>query len=96
MLTTHGLRLSISVLCGALVIATAPVHVERDHQGPPQTAGAPAGPGQAPGQGRGRGLEPIQDYPADPNEVIQALHGFKVEVVAKADRPNAGLVDQHH
>ena len=62
----------------------------RDHQGPPPTAGAPVGPGQAPGQGRGRGLEPIQDYPADPNEVIQALHGFKVEVVAKADRPNQG------
>ena len=50
--------------------------------------GRPAG--QAPGQGRGRGLEPIQDYPADPNEVIQALHGFKVEIVAKADRPKQG------
>ena len=52
-----------------------------------------AGPGRwrrRSGAGPGRGLEPIQDYPADPNEVIQALNGFKVEVVAKADRPTQG------
>ena len=32
----------------------------------------------------------MQDYPADPNEVIQAIPGFKVEIVAKADRPTQG------
>ena len=47
-------------------------------------------PGQTPGQGRGRGFELIQDYPADPNDVIQALNGFKVEIVARADRPTQG------
>jgi hypothetical protein len=44
----------------------------------------------APGQGRGRAAEPIQEYPADPNEVVQALPGFRVEIVAKADRPTQG------
>ena len=37
-----------------------------------------------------RSQEPIQEYPADPNEVVQALNGFKVEIVAKADRPTQG------
>ena len=32
----------------------------------------------------------MPDYPANPNDVIQALNGFKVEVVAKADRPKQG------
>jgi hypothetical protein len=57
---------------------------------PPQgRGGGPAGqPGQ--GGGRGRGAAPIQPYPADPNTVIQALHGFRVEIVATADRPTQG------
>ena len=65
--------------------ATVPVAV----QGPPPVAPpATAGPGQGPG--RGRANEPIQEYPADPNEVLHALPGFRVEIVAKADRPTQG------
>ena len=58
--------------------------------GGPGRQGAPGGgAGQQP-QGRGRGFGPIQEYPADPNDVIQALNGFRVEVVAKADRVKQG------
>jgi hypothetical protein len=32
----------------------------------------------------------IQEYPDDPNTVIQAMNGFKVEIVAKADRVKQG------
>jgi hypothetical protein len=54
--------------------------------------GAAGGPGAGAGQGQGRGraFALIQEYPADPNQVIQALHGFKVEIVAKADRVKQG------
>lgn len=52
--------------------------------------GRQAGPGAGGGQGRGRGFSLIHEYPDDPNEVIQALSGFRVEVVAKADRPTQG------
>ena len=45
---------------------------------------------QAPARAAAAAFEPIQEYPADPNEVIQALNGFKVEIVAKADRPTQG------
>jgi hypothetical protein len=37
-----------------------------------------------------RAVQPIQEYPADPNEVVQALPGFRVEIVAKADREKQG------
>ena len=43
-----------------------------------------------PGQGRGRGFDPMPEFPANPNDVIQALNGFKVEIVAKADRIKQG------
>jgi glucose/arabinose dehydrogenase len=97
------LRISGCALFGAMFLSAVPAFVQ---QGPPAPAGPQtdqtpaqgaargggAGPaaGQAPGGGRGRGLDLIQDYPADPNEVIQALHGFTVEIVAKADRPKQG------
>ena len=88
---------------GALVMAVWSTPV--DSQGTaPAPAGAPV-PGQAPGGvgpggpggpgapggqgGRGRGGV-IQEYPADPNDVVQAINGFRVEVVAKADRPTQG------
>ncbi len=98
-------HVAISVAALALLMAGAvPVFVQQAPPPPPAQGGAQAGQpapprgagaGQAgapqgPGQGRGRGLELIQDYPADPNEVIQALNGFKVEIVAKADRPTQG------
>ena len=72
--------------------AAGPQTGQTPSPGPPDGRGAGAGPGaaQGPGQGRGRGFEAIQEYPADPNQVIQALHGFKVEIVAKADRPAQG------
>src|SRR5690606_6866972 len=42
-------------------------------------------------QGRGgRGFSLVQEYPDDPNTVIQALSGFRVEIVATADRPTQG------
>ena len=53
-------------------------------------AAAPTAQPQQPSQGRGRVFDPIPEYPADPNEVIQALNGFKVEIVARADRPKQG------
>lgn len=73
------------VLCAAIVLAVAvPVSVQ---QAPPAQTAPPA---QGQGPGRGRAAEPIQEYPADPNDVLQALPGFKVEIVAKADRPTQG------
>src|SRR5688572_6090871 len=57
---------------------------------PGRGGAGPQGAGQGPGQGRGRVFDPIPEYPANPNEVIQALHGFKVEIVAKADRAKQG------
>ena len=74
---------------GVLLMALAePAFV----QAPAGAGGAPPGQPASPGAGRGRGLalDVSQDYPADPNTVIQAQHGFKVEVVAKADRPTQG------
>ncbi len=53
----------------------------------PPTAGAAAAGG---GRGGGRGAVGSQEYPADPNEIIQTLPGFKVEIVAKAFRPIQG------
>jgi hypothetical protein len=38
----------------------------------------------------GRGGVGATDYPADPNEVIQLLPGFKAEIVARANRPVQG------
>lgn len=64
-----------------LFSAAAPVAMPQ----PPSAAPPPVA-----GQGRGRAAEPIQEYPADPNEVVQALPGFRVEIVAKADRPTQG------
>lgn len=66
-------------LAGALLFSDVPVSVQQ-----PDQQGAPGG------RGRGRGFELIQEYPPDPNDVIQALNGFKVEIVAKADRPTQG------
>ena len=63
-------------------LGAVPSYVEGQAQ-PPATPAAP-------GQGRGRAAQPIQEYPADPNEVVQALPGFKVEIVARADRPTQG------
>jgi hypothetical protein len=57
-------------------------------QQPPPGRGAAGGDQQAPG--RGRSFDAIPDYPANPNDVIQALNGFKVEIVAKADRAKQG------
>lgn len=70
---------------GPLAVAPVP-------QAPPAASGpGPQGGGAGQGgRGGGRGPAPIQEYPADPNEVIQAINGFKVEIVAKADRPTQG------
>ena len=85
-------RFGFTILAAALLIASvAPVFVQQAPP-PPQTpppGGAGAGAGQGQG-GRGRGFDAIQEYPADPNEVIQAINGFKVEIVARADRPTQG------
>lgn len=102
-MTGSSVRVVLSSLAVAVVLGAAvPVAVatiggqtpaaDSGRQGGPGGgaggAGAPAGPG---GQGRGgRGFALIQEYPADPNEVVQALNGFKVEIVAKADRPSQG------
>ena len=89
-------RIRAAILAiGGTVLLTAPVFVEQAAQTPqaPPPAGRGAGPapgGQGPGQGRGRGFDLIQEYPENPNDVIQALNGFKVEIVAKADRPTQG------
>jgi hypothetical protein len=71
----------LALCCALLLSAAAPVAVQ---QAPPPTASPAAG------QGRGRAAQPIQEYPADPNDVVQALPGFRVEIVAKADRPTQG------
>jgi glucose/arabinose dehydrogenase len=101
MTQSKTLRIGACVLIGAVLLSAVPAFVQQGSPTPaaPQTQ-APAdgaargGPGQAagqaPGGGRGRGLEAVQEYPADPNEVIQALNGFKVEIVAKADRLKQG------
>ena len=69
--------------------APAPAQTPATTQGP-AGRGTGAGPGQGQGLGGGRAFQPIQEYPPDPNTVIQALHGFKVEIVAKADRATQG------
>ena len=84
MLTARG---RIQAACGGLAVASllagGAVIARPTAQGAPGAAGAP-------GQGRGRGFTLIQEYPADPNDVVQALSGFKVEIVAKADRVKQG------
>ena len=70
-----------------MVVATAPFTSTR----PSSRRNRRRAPARARRPVRAAGAaEPIQEYPADPNEVIQALHGFKVEIVAKADRPTQG------
>jgi hypothetical protein len=84
----------LAILAALMVCAVVPVFVEPgDRQNPNPTAspqGAGQAPAQGPGMGRGRVFDPIPEYPADPNQVIQALNGFKVEIVAKADRVKQG------
>ena len=87
----RGVRASACAVAGACLLwAAVPVLVQsRVAQTPPPTADPTAGQ-QGRGQGRGRGAEPVQPYPADANEVVQALPGFRVEIVAKADRVKQG------
>jgi hypothetical protein len=96
--TSHLIQLAA---CAAMVLGAAAPALVQQAGAPalPQTPattqdpagrGSGAGPGAGQGPGRGRAFQPIQEYPADPNAVIQALHGFKVEIVAKADRPTQG------
>ena len=91
----------VMLLCAAVPVAVqplgrlgaAPSLVEGQQAPPPPAQATPpatATPPAGPGQGRGRAAEPIQEYPADPNEVVQALPGFRAEIVAKADRPTQG------
>ena len=82
----------LSATLFALLLSAAPVFVQPAGQQSPPVAAPAAGQPQAPapGAGRGRVFDPMPDYPANPNDVIQALNGFKVEVVAKADRPKQG------
>ena len=105
MLQTRRSLLALAMaLTGVLGGAAVPVFVAPSPQTPPGAPAAqpPQPPAQEPGrggagtqgagggQGRGRVFDPIPDYPANPNEVIQALNGFKVEIVAKADRVRQG------
>ena len=92
-------RLWLLVTLAALVVgSTVPVSVLPARQQPPAQNPQPPGQGpaqppaapQGPGPGRGRIFDPITEYPANPNDVIQALNGFKVEIVAKADRAKQG------
>jgi hypothetical protein len=101
---TNERRFTVAALAFAAVLAaaTVPVFVQQPAAAPPppaaqppatdpgRGAAPPPGAGQGPGTGRGRVFDPIPEYPANPNDVIQALHGFKVEVVAKADRVKQG------
>ncbi len=84
--TLHGM---VCGLLGAVLVWSAvsagPQTVQPPAAGAARGGGPGAGGGQA-GGGRGRGLEALQEYPPDPNDVIQALNGFRVEIVAKADR----------
>ena len=64
--------------------------------GPPRPRCSRPGAAPGPGQGRGRGFEAIQEYPADPNEVIQALQRLQGRDRREGRPPDAGLVDQHH
>lgn len=80
-------------LAGLLSGVWLPWDEVRASAAPPQVqapAGRQGGAPPATAQGRGRNFSLIQEYPADPNDVIQALHGFKVEIVAKADRVKQG------
>ena len=90
-------RAALAGIAAAIALAGSVPVLVQDTQppaaAPPQTAPpAPGGAqqGQGPAGGRGRVFEAIQDYPEDPNTVIQALNGFKVEIVAKADRVKQG------
>jgi hypothetical protein len=88
---TRPSRLAATALATAVLLAVASSLIIG--QQAPAGAGAqvaPAAPGGGQGQGRGRGFTLIQEYPDDPNQVIQALNGFKVEIVAKADRVKQG------
>ena len=82
--TRTPLALCVAVLSFAAL--RGPIEAQQPPAAPPAGTVPPA----APGPGRGRAAEPIQEYPADPNEVVQALPGFRVEIVAKADRPTQG------
>jgi hypothetical protein len=82
-----------AVVTATLLVGAAPLLVGQQAGAPApgaQVAPGPAAGGQGQGQGRGRGSALIQEYPDDPNQVIQALNGFKVEIVAKADRVKQG------
>jgi hypothetical protein len=101
MFTVHRRRRATSALFVSVLLCGAiPFFLEQSADGQ-AAAGAPAAIGTppqggrgagagTPAPGRGRGFSLIQEYPADPNEVIQALSGFRVEIVAKADRVAQG------
>jgi hypothetical protein len=87
--TTRTTRRTLAALAlPALVLIGSPLLGEQGNAGALQQGAA--GQGAAGGQGGGRGFSLIQVYPDDPNQVIQALHGFKVEIVATADRETQG------
>ena len=79
-----------AILIALVMSAVVPVFVQPSGRQSPPVAAPAGGQTPAPGAGRGRAFDPMPDYPANPNDVIQALNGFKVEVVAKADRPKQG------
>ena len=88
---SRAMRPPAAILIALVMSAVVPVFVQpAGPQGPPVAAPAGGQTPPAPGAGRGRVFDPMPDYPANPNDVIQALNGFKVEVVAKADRPKQG------
>ena len=85
------LPLVVESVAGQGTPATQAPSPDPTRQGGPGAAGGARGQaGATPAQGRGRGFDLIQEYPADPNEVVGLLNGFKVEIVAKADRPTQG------
>ena len=85
-LTCAGARAFVTVTADQSPVPAVAPGQQPAAQEPGGRGGAPP----QPGQGRGRGFDPMPEFPANPNDVIQALNGFKVEIVAKADRIKQG------